>query len=211
MNLTPQIIAAGTGCTLPRASQWLAPMQAACDKYEINTPLRVSAFLATYGVESQYLTALSEDMYYSATRLMAIFPREFPNQALASQYAGQPEKLANFVYANRNGNGDVATGDGWSFRARGAGLTGRTLYQLIVMGIDLDVIAHPELLEQPENAAMASTWCWSNRNMNKLADAGNFLGISKAWNLGSANNPGTPVGWAQRRSLYTAGKSAFGI
>ncbi|HDR9497025.1 TPA: glycoside hydrolase family 19 protein [Burkholderia cepacia] len=211
MELTASVIATGTGANLDRAATWLAPMQDACDKYEINTPLRVSAFLATYGVESQYLTALSENMNYSATRLMAIFPREFPSQALASQYAGQPEKLANFVYANRNGNGDVASGDGWAFRARGAGLTGRTLYQLIVIGIDLDVIAHPELLEQPENAAMASAWCWSNRNMNKLADAGNFLGISKAWNLGSANNPGTPVGWPQRRSLYTAAKSAFGI
>lgn len=211
MNLTSDIIVAGCGATQLRAAQWVQPLQAACDKYEINTPLRAAAFLAEIGVESARLTAVVENLNYSATGLLTEFSKYF-NQAEALQYANKPPMIANRVYANRNGNGDEASGDGWMFRGRAClQITGRTNYTLCALGIDLDLLNHPELLEQPANAAMASGWYWFNRNFNPLADAGNFLGISKAINLGSANAPGTPGSYSQRLALYGAAKQALGI
>lgn len=218
MTLTPQILAASTGCTLLRAATWLAPMQAACDKYGIDSPLRLAAFLATFGVESGGLAILVENMNYSADGLAETWPTRFavnltvtPKQpnALANQLAHNPQAIANTVYANRNGNGDVASGDGWTFRGRAGGLTGRRNYLLCGMGIDLDLIAHPELLEQPAEAAMSAAWYWTNRNLNALADSGSFLALSRAVNLGSATSPATPNGWPRRQALYAAAKQAL--
>jgi putative chitinase len=212
MNLAQQIVSVGCGAPQSRAAQWLAPIQAACDKYAINTPLRVAAFLAECGVESAYLTAVAENLNYSAAALQAEFPHEFPSAAIAEQYARQPERIANRAYAGRNGNGDEASGDGWAFRGRALlQITGRSNYLLCGMGIDLDLLNHPELLEQPANSAMAAAWYWSNRGFNVPADAGNFLGISRAINLGSANDPGTPGSWPQRLALYGAAKKAMGV
>lgn len=211
MNLTSEIIAAGCGATQLRAAQWVQPIQAACDKYQINTPLRVAAFLATIGIESARLTAVAENLNYSAPGLLSEFPHDF-DEAEAAAYAHQPPRIANRVYANRNGNGDEASGDGWTFRGRALiEITGRTNYTLCALGVDLDLLNHPELLEQPANAAMASAWYWFNRNLNALADVPNFLGVSKAVNLGSATAPGTPGSYSQRLALYGAAKQALGI
>lgn len=210
MNLTSDIVVAGCGATQLRAAQWVQPLQAACDEFQINTPLRVAAFLATYGIESARLTALVENMNYSAAGLLATFPNEF-DEAEALQYANKPPMIANRAYANRNGNGDEVSGDGWLFRGRGMGITGRRNYTLCAMGVDLDLLNHPDLLEQPANAAMGSAWYWFNRNLNALADAGNFLGLSKAVNLGSATAPGTPGSYSQRLALYGAAKKALGV
>lgn len=212
MNVTSQIVSAGCGAPPARASQWVAPIQAACDAFGINTPLRIAAFLAQCGVESARLTAVAENMNYSAPALMTEFPNEFPTQAIADEYARQPRKIANRAYANRNGNGDEASGDGWNFRGRALlEITGRRNYTLCSLGIDVDLTNHPELLEQPDNSAMAAAWYWFNRDLSALADTGNFLGLSKAINLGSATAPGTPGAYSQRLALYGAAKRALGI
>lgn len=211
MQLTTAIVAAGCGASILRAAQWTAPLQAACDEYEINTPLRFAAFLATCGVECARLTALVENMNYSAAGLESTFGKYFTADEIP-EFANKPPMIANRVYANRNGNGDEASGDGWTFIGRGCiGITGRTNYTLCEMGINLDLINHPELLEQDANAAMAGAWYWSNNNLNALADAGNFLGVSKAVNLGSAASPSMPNAYSERLSLYSAAKSAMGI
>ena len=211
MNLTSTVIAAGCGATQLRAAQWVQPLQDACDKFAINTPLRVSAFLASIGVESARLTAIVENLNYSAAGLLSTFPSHF-DEVEAQQYANQPPRIANRVYAGRNGNGDEASGDGWTYRGRAClQITGRTNYTLCALGVDLDLLNHPELLEEPANAAMASAWYWFNRNLNALADAGNFLGLSKAINLGSATAPGTPGSYSQRLALYGAAKKELGV
>lgn len=211
MNLTTDIIVAGCGASPARAAQWLQPLQAACDKFAINTPLRVAAFLAQIGVESARLSAVSENLNYSAVGLLTEFSKYF-DEAEAQQYANKPPMIANRVYANRNGNGDEASGDGWTFRGRAClQITGRRNYTLCAVGIDLDLLNHPELLEQPSNAATASAWYWFNRNLNALADAEDFLGLSKAINLGSATAAGTPGSYSQRLALYGAAKKALGV
>lgn len=211
MNLTTQIVQAGCGASVLRSAQWVQPLQAACDKYQINMPLRAAAFLATCGVECARLTALTENMNYSAAGLEKEFGKYF-TAAEIPDFANKPPMIANRVYANRNGNGDEASGDGWKFRGRACiGITGRTNYTLCALGIDLDLINHPELLEQDANAAMAGAWYWHNRNLNALADAGNFLGLSRAVNLGSATSKAMPNSYSERLALYTAAKQALGV
>lgn len=209
MQLTTSIIAAGCGAAVLRAAQWVQPLQAACDMAEINTPLRAAAFLATCGVECSRLTALVENMNYSAAGLQSTFGKYFAPGEF-DEFANKPPMIANRVYANRNGNGDEATGDGWAFIGRGIiGITGRTNYLLAGIGLDLDLTNHPELLEQDANAAMAGGWYWFNNNLSALADAGNFLGVSRAVNLGNANSQATPGSYSERLALYTAAKAAL--
>ena len=211
MQLTSSIIAAACGATPARAAQWLAPLQSACAQFEINTPLRAAAFLAQCGVESARLTAVSENLNYSAAGLLSTFPTHF-DETEAQQYANKPPMIANRVYANRYGNGDEASGDGWKYRARALiGITFHDNYVLCGLGVDLPLLDQPELLEQPDNSAVAAAWYWSNRNLNALADAGNFLAVSRAINLGNPNSTGTPNGYSQRLALYGAAKHALGL
>jgi putative chitinase len=204
MTLTAQIIAAACGSTILRASQWTVPLQAACDRYSINTPLRIAAFLAQCGVESARLTALSENLNYSATGLLTTFPKYF-NAVEAAQYERQPQRIANRVYANRYGNGNEASGAGWLYRGRGLiGVTFHDNYAACGKAIELPLADHPELLEQPCNAALSAGWFWDSRDLNKLADAGRFEGITRAIN-GGLN------GYSERLQLYSAAKAALGI
>lgn len=210
--LTVANIQAGCGASLSAATAWLAPIQAACDAYQINTPLRLAAFLATIGVESEYLTATSENLNYSAQGLADTWPHLFagPN-ALANSLAHNPQAIANTAYANENGNGDVASGDGWKYRGQGLiELTGSANYALATVGTDLDLVNHPELLQVPENAALVSAWFWSNNNLNALADSRQFTAISKVVNCGNANSPVTPNGMPERLTLYAAACASLG-
>lgn len=204
MQLTTQIVQAGCGSSVLRAAQWVAVLQAACDKYQINTPLRVAAFLAQCGVESARLTAVSENLNYSAVGLLSTFPTHF-DEAEAQQYANKPPMIANRVYANRYGNGDEASGDGWTYRARALiGITFHDNYVLCGLGIDLPLLDQPELLEQPVNSATAAAWWWANHNLNALADVQQFQQITRAIN-GGLN------GYSERLALYGAAKHALGI
>lgn len=211
MNLTSIIVSAGCGSTQLRAAQWVSPIQSACDHFGINTPQRIAAFLANVGVESARLTAVVEDLSYSAEGLLSTFPSHF-DAADAQAYAYHPQRIASRAYANRNGNGDEASGDGWTYRGRALlEITGRRNYQLCGLGIGADLISHPELLEQMPDAALAAAWWWSTHGLNALADAGNFLGTAKTINLGSATAHGTPGSYSQRLALYGAAKKALGI
>jgi putative chitinase len=91
------------------------------------------------------------------------------------------------------------------------GLTGRRNYLLCSIATDLDIVAHPELLEQPAGAAMSGAWFWFNNNLSPLADDGNFLAVSRAINLGNPNSKVMPNGYSERLALYGAGKKALGI
>ena len=105
---------------------WAGPLNAAMERFEINTPPRVAAFLAQVAHESGELARLVENLNYTAARLVAVWPTKFPTVEAAQPYERNPERLANRVYAKRLGNGDTASGDGWRFRGRGLiQLTGR--------------------------------------------------------------------------------------
>lgn len=205
MELSIALIQAGCGATEAAATAWLAPLQAACDGHEINTPLRVAAFLAQVGYESEYLMVLTENLDYGAAGLLADFPDEF-DEAAAAAYARQPEKIANRAYAGKYGNGDEVSGDGWKYRGRGLiQITFHDNYALAALGNDLPLLDQPDLLLQPANAALSAAWWWSNHNLNALADTEQFSQITRV-----INGPAL-AGNAQRLVLYAAAKQALGI
>ncbi|MCU9956464.1 MULTISPECIES: glycoside hydrolase family 19 protein [Burkholderia] len=180
MNLTAPIVAASCGAPPALAAQWLAPLQDACAARQINTPLRAAAFLATVGVESARLTAVVENLSYSAEGLLATFPTYF-DEGEAQQYARRPPAIANRVYAGRYGNGDEASGDGWRYRGRGLmQITFHDNYQLCAVALGLPLVQQPDLLAVPANAAASAAWRWAAHGLNALADAGAIQQIGRA-------------------------------
>lgn len=98
------------------ANQWIDSLCVTMHRWEINSPARISAFLAHAFHESCGLKELEENLSYNAARLRVIFPKHFPNDASANSYARDPVRIANKVYADRLGNGRENTGDGWLYR-----------------------------------------------------------------------------------------------
>lgn len=167
------------------ASLFLAPLNEAMAEFEINTPERQAAFLAQVAHESTELTHMKENLNYSALALFSKFSKYF-NSAEAAAYARQPERIANRIYANRMGNGDEASGDGWKFKGRGPiGITGADNYRACGTALGIDILSHPELLEQPLEACRSAGWYWMSRGLSVLADKGDFLAITKRINGGT--------------------------
>jgi putative chitinase len=141
-------------------------------KFEINTPLRISHFLAQCAHESWNFKAVRENLNYSPTALVSTFKKYFPTLEKADEYARQPEKIANLVYANRIGNGPVESGDGWRFRGRGfIQLTGRANYSSFDKVVTENIIENPDLVAS-RYPLLSAAWFWHSRNLNKISDLG---------------------------------------
>lgn len=155
----------------PRPGLWAAPLTQCMQAHDISTPDRQSAFLAQILHESDGLKHLEEGLNYSAPRLRAVFGRRFTSDEQAAAYSHQPEKLANYIYADRMGNGNEASADGWRYRGRGLiQLTGRDNYARFAAATNTDVLANPDLLLSPPLAALSATWFWNAHSLNSLAD-----------------------------------------
>lgn len=157
---------------MPRAPRiWLEAMAAELPLAGIDTPHEVASFVAQIAHESAELTRLEENLNYSAERLMQVWPRRFTSFEFAQRYEHMPEKLANYVYANRIGNGDEASGDGWFFRGRGPGmLTGRRNCTNCGIYLGVDLVGHPELLLTPHVGIGSFIWFWHTNNLDELDD-----------------------------------------
>jgi putative chitinase len=170
------------------------------DKYEINTVNRAAGFLAQCGHESNGFTVLKENLNYKAEALNKIFHKYFPTVESAQAYAHNPEKIANKIYANRMGNGDETSGDGYKFRGRGAiQLTGRDNYTRFgaTLGLDPDsCVADMETLDGGVESAM---WFWKNNGLNAICDADDIVHMTKKVNGGT-------IGLAERTALYNKAK-----
>jgi putative chitinase len=128
---------------------------------------------------------LEENLNYSAERLVAVWPSRFPTKAAAEPYARQPDKLANKVYANRLGNGNEASGDGWRYRGRGPiQLTGKANYEKCGAGIGEDLVRFPCLLLTPSVGLASAGWFWHTRGCNRLADEDDHRAITRIINGG---------------------------
>ncbi|WP_325984968.1 glycoside hydrolase family 19 protein [Pseudomonas protegens] len=171
---------------LPQARQvagfFVPALNAAMARFKINSPVRMAAFIAQVGHESGRLTRMVENLNYSADRLRAVWPNRF-DAALAAQVARKLEQIANIVYAGRMGN--TLAGDGWKYRGRGLiQLTGANNYRAAAAALGLDLVNHPELVEQPEAAALVAGWFWQSNGLNELADSGQFAKITRTINGG---------------------------
>lgn len=154
-------------------------------KYDINNERRVAAFFANLMEESGRLARLEENLNYSTKRLTQVWPRRFPTYAIAAGYAGKPQKLANYVYGDRNGNRGSHTDDGWTYRGGGwMQTTGRGNYRATGEAMGLDLVSHPELLRIPQFAVMSACVEWDRRGCNELADAGKLRATRKKINGG---------------------------
>ena len=168
----------------PYIEHWCEALNKILPDYEINTPARIAAFVAQTAHESGAYTALHENLNYQAASLCRVWPRYF-NSGNANEYAHQPEKIANRAYANRMGNGDEASGDGWKYCGRGLiQLTGKSNYQAFADSIQTDISEIPAFLQTFEGAIQSACWFWENNNLNKWADAGNIEKMTQIINGG---------------------------
>lgn len=167
------------------------------DDFEINTPLRISHFLAQTSHESSDFTRLVENLNYSQDGLLRTFKKYF-NPEQAAHYARKPEKIANRVYANRLGNGPESSGDGWKYRGRGAiQITGKTNYlncSQYLFGDD-ELLKTPDLLLEPKYAILSACWFWEVNGLNKIADGNNIELLTRRINGGTN-------GLADRRARF---------
>ena len=183
MNITPdQLVACGIAPT--QANTFADPFNAACDRFDIVTPQRIAAFLGQCMVESGGLVHTEENLFYSdPARIFLVFPSHFGSAADAAAYAKNPSRLGARVYANRMGNGDEASGDGYAYRGRGLlQLTGRSVYADAGEALGRDYVRSPDQVAQPEDACLSAAWYWNTIKGNVLADAGAVDAITKAIN-----------------------------
>jgi putative chitinase len=166
---------------------WYAACFEILPKYEINTIERVAGFLAQCQHESADFNVVQENLNYSVLNLQKVFRKYFPNGTIATQYARKPEKIANRVYANRMGNGNEASGDGWKYRGRGIlQLTGKANYAAcsqVLFGDDT-LVKNPDLLSQPHYALLSACWFWEKNNLNAFCDKRDIVGMTKRVNGG---------------------------
>ena len=140
-------------------------------KFNITTNLRLAHFLAQCGHESGGFKAINENLNYGAKGLLGVFPKYF-NAATAAQYERKPEMIASKVYANRMGNGDEASKEGWKFRGRGyIQLTGKSNYTNFTKFIGEDCVANPDLVATKYPLASAAFFFNSN-NLWAICDKG---------------------------------------
>lgn len=176
------------------------------EKYGIETAAQVAMFLTQAAHESEGFSRFEENLNYSAQGLRRVFPRYFPDDATAAAYAHQPEKIANRVYANRMGNGDEASGDGWLHRGAGAiQLTGeinQRLYGLAAYG-DERFTQDPSPLRALPDAVLSAGWFWQKNDLNHYADAGDFDGVCDLVNFGRKTAAiGDSIGYQDRLSWF---------
>ena len=170
----------------PDLDGWYEALSNVLPEYEINTSERVAAFLAQCTHESGGFKRLKENLNYRWESLRKVFPKYFPTDELAQEYAHKQEQIANRVYGGRMGNGDESSGDGFRYCGRGLiQLTGRNNYTKFAESIGMAVEEVPALLETFEGAVKSACWFWKTNNLNQYADAGDILTMTKRINGGT--------------------------
>jgi len=191
----------------PYIDNWYHALCEILPEYEINTPERVAAFVAQCAHESGGFKFLKENLNYKAASLRKVFPKYFPDDATANQYANHPNKqeaIASRIYANRMGNGDEASGDGFKYLGRGLiQLTGKNNYTLFAAAIDTPLEEIPEYLQTFEGAVQSACWFWEQNNLNQWADKGDILTLTKRINGGT-------IGLEDRIKHYNHALHVFG-
>ena len=188
----------------PYVDQWFEAIYEILPEYEITTPQRVAAFLAQCAHESGGFVFLKENLNYKAASLRRVFPKYFPDDAIAAQYAGKGEMIANRVYANRMGNGPEESGDGFRYCGRGLiQLTGKNNYTFFAGSLDIPVEEASEYLQTFEGAVQSACFFWEQNKLNQWADAGDILTLTKRINGGT-------IGLEDRQKHYQHALHIFG-
>jgi|11_taG_2_1085331.scaffolds.fasta_scaffold27302_3 putative chitinase len=188
----------------PKADEWFEALEEIMPKYEIDTPERIAGFIAQCAHESADFKRLEENLNYSEKALNAVFGRYFgtgKKKRDASEYARNPEMIANYVYQDeyrtkRGAMGNVNDGDGWLFRGRGLKqLTGRNNYTAFGKTVDLTAEEAVEYVATEKGAVESACWFWDTAKLNKIADKGDIVAMTKKINGGT-------IGLEDRTSRY---------
>ena len=166
--------------------KWVDPMNQTFQRFEIFTPRQQAAFIGQCGHECGNFRMLEENLNYRAETLMKLWPKRFPTLEFAKQFERNPKKIANTVYANRMGNRDEASGDGYRFRGRGCiQLTGSANYFHAGKALGVDFIMEPDLVATPQYAALTAGFFWNTQKLNPIAERGDNLALTKKINGGT--------------------------
>jgi putative chitinase len=206
------LVAAGVSREL--AERWLPHVQTALERFNITTKRQVAGWIAQCAHESAGFKTLTENLNYSADTMAVVWPTRFavlgsdkkpvkvkgknqPNKFALALHR-KPELIANTVYANRMGNGNIESGEGFKFRGRGLKqLTGKFNHIQASKALGVDLVATPELLLEPQWAAMSAAWFWSVNKCGPIADSGDFVALTKKINGGT-------IGLEDRQRRYNA-------
>jgi putative chitinase len=174
------------GVSMETANRWVDSLNSACKKYEINRSLRrMAAFLGHIALESHGLRKLEESLYYKDAAKVNQKFKAIKTDTEAEGYLRQPEAMANKVYANRLGNGDEASGDGWRYRGRGfIQLTFKDNYAQLSNELKVDFVKNPDLVATPQYAALSAAFFWKKNGLNQLADDARYRALSLRINAG---------------------------
>jgi putative chitinase len=165
--------------------QWVDALNTTFERFDIMNPLRKAAFIGQASHESGNFKMLTENLNYRAETLMKVWPKRFPTFEFAKQYERDPKKIANSVYANRMGNRDEASGDGFRFRGRGLfQTTGHAGYYHAGQALGEDFVMQPDLVATPQYAALTAGFFWSTHKLNQYADSRDYKMMTKKINGG---------------------------
>jgi putative chitinase len=186
----------------PDADKWYQAMLDIFPKYDIVTEARVAGFVAQCAHESNNFKSLEENLNYRTETLLKVFPRYFgPGKENAAEYGGKAEKIANYVYMDKNRSaagalGNTQEGDGWRFRGRGLKqLTGRNNYTAFGKTVGMTAEQAAEYVATPKGAIESACWFWNERKLNAVADAGDIVKMTKIINGGD-------IGLADRKQRW---------
>ena len=193
--LTPSNFQKATGVTDAQRDMWFPRISASMAAFGITTALRQAHFLAQVGHESAGFTKVEEGLNYRYGVLLAMFGNRISQDAAfkygrvdggTNAHPANQKMIANIIYANRNGNGDVASGDGYRYRGRGLiQITGKANYAALNGQLSADLVANPDLLKEPLQAAMSAAAWWKNHGLNELADTDDVSRITRIINGGT--------------------------
>ena len=165
--------------------EWSEPLTTTFTTFGISDAKEQAAFIGQCSHECNHFKTLEENLNYRAETLQSKFGHKFKPEEFAI-YAHHAEKIANRIYSNRMGNRDEASGDGYRFRGRGCiQLTGHDSYWHFGQAVGQDFVMRPELVATPMYAALSAGWFWKTHGCNDLAEAENWVGLTKRINGGT--------------------------
>jgi putative chitinase len=205
-----QITSSQLSSILPQCQDpngWSLALNNSFSKWNITTNKEIACLLGQSAQETGSLNTVIENLNYGSAALLSVFPHEFPTLAMANQYARNPQAIANIVYANRLGNGNTASNDGWTFRGHGIlQITGRTAFQNFADAMQMDINSAATYAATQQGAVDAGMWYWSINNLNRFCDGTvqSFINLTKA-----INGPAL-LGLQQRENFWHTATKVLG-
>ena len=167
-------------------AEWVDALNETFTRFNLTSNNQKAMFIGQCSHECGNFRLLEENLNYKAATLMKLWPKRFPSLEFANQFAGNAKRIANSVYANRMGNRDEASGDGYRFRGRGAlQCTGHSTYFHAGKALGVDFVMQPDLIATPKYAALTAGWFWETHKLNPPSDALDYIKVTKIINGGT--------------------------